>query len=316
MRIKNWWIFHPITIFTGTLISIGSALFIFILKYLEVSNSFANFVKKYRIEPGQFQETNTWVIVLLLSLLVSATLFGVAIIFIYYQKLIGLYRFQQNFINGFTHELKTPIASLRLYIDTFLKYELSASEKKKYLEYMQQDTERLTLNVNQILHLGRIEDRKMKINLSEYEMQKYLSDFLSKHPHYFDNIELKLISSKEFKYFSSVDPELFEMVIMNLVTNAINHSNLEKGKLEISFAQVGELLEISFKDNGQGIPVNEQKNVFKKMYQIGKSSKGSGIGLYLSSSIMKLHKGNLSLRSASKGAEFIISLPLNRKGVE
>lgn len=279
-----------------------------------MSNTFAGFVKKYRLDPNQFQETNTWIIILLLSLLVSATLFGVAIIFIYYQKLIGLYKFQQNFINGFTHELKTPIASLKLYIDTFLRYDLTKDEQKKYLEFMSKDTDRLTLNVNQILHLGRIEDKKLTINLVEYEMQNYLTDFISKNPHYFDDIDLKFNQDKKSKFYSSIDQELFEMVIINIITNAINHSNLERGELNISFSKSGECLEISFKDNGRGIPIKEEKNIFKKMYQIGKRSKGSGIGLYLSTNIMKLHKGKLTLRQIKEhaGANFVIILPLNR----
>jgi signal transduction histidine kinase len=111
--IRTWWIFHPITIFSGTLVAIGSALFIFIRSYLQVNDALLQFVTKYQVD-NQFQDTQTWDIIVILSVLVSVTLFGVAIIFIYYQKLFKLYRFQQNFINGFTHELKTPIASLRL----------------------------------------------------------------------------------------------------------------------------------------------------------------------------------------------------------
>lgn len=269
------------------------------------------------MDPEQFQETNTWVIILLLSILVSATLFGVAIIFIYYQKLIGLYRFQQNFINGFTHELKTPIASLKLYIDTFLKHELSAEEKKKYLQFMQQDTNRLTLNVNQILHLGRIEDKKIKLNLVEHEMQQYVGEFLDKHPHYFNDIEIDLVTQKD-EFRCLIDSELFEMVIMNIITNAINHTNLDKGKLTISFSSSNDLLEISFKDNGQGIPEKEARNIFKKMYQIGKSSKGSGIGLYLSTNIIKLHKGKLVLGKSQEGegANFIVKLPMKKREKE
>ena len=127
-----------------------------------MNNAFYEFVTKYRVEPNQFQESETWVIILMLSILVSLTLFGVAIIFIYYQKLFKLYRFQQNFINGFTHELKTPIASLRLYLDTFKRHELSSEEMNKYINFMINDTERLTLNVNQILQIAKIEDKSYK----------------------------------------------------------------------------------------------------------------------------------------------------------
>lgn len=279
---------------------------------MKVNNVLADFVQKYRLDSSQFQETNTWVIILLLSILVSATLFGVAIIFIYYQKLIGLYRFQQNFINGFTHELKTPIASLKLYIDTFLKHDLSEEEKKKYLEFMQHDTERLTLNVNQILHLGRIEDRKLVVNLQQVEMQNYMSEFLANHPHYFSEIQITFNKDDSKRLYAEIDPELFEMVIMNIITNSINHNQDKKCELNISIVSDTKMINITFQDNGVGIAPKEQKNVFKKMYQVGKNSKGSGIGLYLSTNIMKLHKGSLKLESTgiNYGASFIVSLPV------
>ena len=312
MTIKTWWVFHPVTIFTGTLIAIGSALVIFIRSYLQVSDSLLSFIKKYNIDPDQFQDNQSWVIILLICLLVAATLFGVALIFIYYQKLIRLYRFQQNFINGFTHELKTPIASLRLYLDTFKKYDLDRDEQTKYIEYMIRDTERLTLNVNQILQIAKIEDKNFTPTFRSVNIVEFIESFFSKNPHYFEDLILEINSSEIGSCDINIEPDLFEMIIMNIVTNTLNYGSSDTPKLEISFSIHEDKLSIEFKDNGIGIDKSEFKNVFKKMYQIGKTTKGSGLGLYLSSSIIKIHKGKIRVSSEGlgKGSTFTVILPL------
>jgi signal transduction histidine kinase len=296
------------------LIAIGSALFIFIRSYLQVSDTLLSFVAKHNIDPNQFKDNQSWVIILLISLLVAATLFGVALIFIYYQKLFRLYRFQQNFINGFTHELKTPIASLRLYLDTFKKYDLEKEEQEKYINYMIRDTERLTLNVNQILHIAKIEDKSFRPTFKSINIVTFIESFFSKNPHYFEDLILDVDSSSVEECEIEVEPDLFEMIVMNIVTNAINYGPEDKLKLSIKFNIVEDKLNISFKDNGIGMDKNEFKNVFKKMYQIGKTTKGSGLGLYLSNSIIKIHKGKLRVASdgLGLGTTFTIILPLRK----
>ncbi len=159
----------------------------------------------------------TWVLILLISILMVGIIFGVLLIFIYYQKLIKLYRFQQNFINGFTHELKTPIASLRLYLDTFKKYELPRTEQVKYIDFMLQDTERLALNVSQILNLSKLEDKPKLGTVIETDLEKFTHDFLEKNPQYFSEIEIEFNKASEpFTY--PVDQELFEIVLLLTVT--------------------------------------------------------------------------------------------------
>jgi two-component system phosphate regulon sensor histidine kinase PhoR len=111
------------------------------------------------------------------------------------------------------------------------------------------------------------------------------------------------------------EPDFFEMVIMNIVTNAIIYNKGEEAMLKISIdSSPRGNLAIKFSDNGIGLEKSEFKKVFKKMYQVGKTAKGSGLGLYLSSSIMKIHKGKLSVESdgAGYGSSFIITIPVCR----
>ncbi len=249
--------------------------------------------------------------VVLLSVLVALTLFGVALIFIYYQKLFRLYRFQQNFINGFTHELKTPIASLRLYLDTFLKYDLSKEEQTQYLTYMLNDTERLNQNVNQILQIAKIEDKNFKPSFQKADIIELVKSVPIKNPHYFETLDISFKETSE-KYEVDIVPDLIELVVMNLITNAVNYNESEDPKLEISFEKSDKYIVTTFKDNGIGLDKTEFKNVFKKMYQVGKSTKGSGLGLYLSHNVVKIHKGKLRVSSSGlgKGSAFCLYLPL------
>lgn len=290
-------------------------MYIFIRSYLEVNDTLLEFVKEHRLDASKLQDTESWVIVLFISVLFALTLFGVALIFIYYQKLFRLYRFQQNFINGFTHELKTPIASLRLYLDTFNRYELDRDEQLKYINYMIRDTERLTLNVNQILQIAKVEDKNFEPSFKKINAYQFIENFLKRNPHYFEEIKIKLVEPKIKNTLVMAEPDFFEMVIMNIVTNAIIYNKGEEAQLNISIESTPRgNLAIKFKDNGVGLEKTEFKKVFKKMYQVGKTTKGSGLGLYLSSSIMKIHKGKLSVESEGigYGSTFIVTIPISR----
>lgn len=242
----------------------------------------------------------TWVLILLISILMVGIIFGVLLIFIYYQKLIKLYRFQQNFINGFTHELKTPIASLRLYLDTFKKYELPRTEQVKYIDFMLQDTERLALNVSQILNLSKLEDKPKLGTVIETDLEKFTHDFLEKNPQYFSEIEIEFNKASEpFTY--PVDQELFEIVLMNILTNAIRYKGHRDPKLIIQGRRDRQFFLLEFIDNGIGIEKHELKNIFKKLYQVGRTTKGSGLGLYITQNIIKMHKAEISAKSEGLG---------------
>ncbi|CBW26869.1 putative sensor kinase protein [Halobacteriovorax marinus SJ] len=312
MPMKSFkWYFHPIFIFTFSLVALITSLFLYIRSYLQVSDSVRLFVEKNKVDASQFLATDTWVTILITSILVAIILAGTIIIFVYYQKIIQLYRMQQNFINGFTHELKTPVASIRLFLDTFKKHELSREDQLKYIDFMIRDADRLADNVGQILNLGKIEDRSFNMNNSRVELFELASEFLEKNPHLFESIEINIKKIDHVEYFSFIDTALMEMVFMNIITNAIRYNDSNRPQLNIEFNSLGKKMSISFIDNGMGIKKSEQRNVFKKFYQVGKSTKGSGLGLYLSSQILKLQKGSIEVesRGEGQGSTFTIILP-------
>jgi signal transduction histidine kinase len=255
-------------------------------------------------------QTQTWVLVLILSLLVAVIIAGLLIIYIYYQKVIQLYRLQQNFINGFTHELKTPIASLQLFLETFSRHELPRSEQLKYLEFMKRDTIRLSDNVNRILNLGRLEDRNFKADFIEQDLVVLIEEFLNNTPHLFE--EGKVIFKTDLKFIRlPVDTALFEMLMMNLITNALIYNKSKEKIVEITLSQKNKKIFLDFKDNGIGLEKNQIKKIFKKFYQTGKSTKGSGLGLYIVQIIAKLHKGEIHAFSLGANLGSLFRLTLN-----
>jgi signal transduction histidine kinase len=249
-------------------------------------------VLKYHLNSTGILQTETWVLILILSLLVAVILTGLLIIYIYYQKMIQLYRLQQNFINGFTHELKTPIASLQLFLETFTRHELPREEQLKYFEFMKRDTLRLQENVKRILNLGRLEDRNFRADFIQQDLVILIEQFLESTPHLFEEGKVHFHSEVP-TLILPLDTALFEMLMMNLITNAFIYNNSREKVVDISLKVSGRQAILDFKDNGLGIERSESKKIFKKFYQVGKSTKGSGLGLYIVLNIAKLHKGDI-----------------------
>jgi len=307
--IKSRWFYHPLFIFIFSLIALGSSLIIYIRSYLQVNAALEEVVLKYHLNTSSMLDTETWVIVLILSLLVAVILAGLLIIYIYYQKMIQLYHLQQNFINGFTHELKTPIASLQLFLETFARHELPRDEQLKYLEYMKRDTLRLSDNVNRILNLGRLEDRNFKADFVEQDLVVLIEQFLSSTPHLFE--EGKVTFHSEVRsLILPIDTALFEMLMMNLITNALIYNKSALKTVEIELSVINKQAILDFRDNGMGIDRSQVKKIFKKFFQVGKTTKGSGLGLYIVQSIAKLHKGDIQAISMGPGTGSVFRLTL------
>ncbi|HNT57177.1 MAG TPA: hypothetical protein PKL99_04800, partial [Syntrophales bacterium] len=104
---RTKWFFHPVLIFVFSVTALAASLFLYIYWYVEASAGIADIVRRFNLDRSQIITAQTWLVILTLSLLVGVILAGIFIIFVYNRKLIQLYRMQYNFINNFTHELKT-----------------------------------------------------------------------------------------------------------------------------------------------------------------------------------------------------------------
>ncbi len=315
---RTKWFFHPILVFIFSIIALATSLTLYIYWYVGVSSGLKEVVHKFNLDSGQFLKSETWVVILILSILVGIILIGIFIIFIYNHKIIQLYRMQHNFINNFTHELKTPVTSLNLYLETFMRHQLSRDDQLKYLEYMVQDVERLSDNISRILNLARIESKSYGGEFILSELISTVEKFLKNNEQIFHGCEVNIHNPSARQFAYPINVPLFEMLLMNILTNAIKYNESKKPIVDITFTQQKNQLHIKFADNGIGIEKNEIKKIFKKFYQSGKaddmSAQGSGLGLHLAQNIARIHKSTIVAESKGhgKGSAFTISLPYKK----
>lgn len=313
---QSKWFLHPILIFIFSIVAVALSLFLYIYWYVEVSAGLKKVIQNANLDPDQVLASQTWLVILVLSILVGLILLGIFIIFVYHQKTLQLYRLQRNFINNFTHELKTPVTSLKLYLETFRKYEFSREDQLKYIGYMVLDTDRLSDNINRILNLAKVESKTYGGKFVTADLVRVVERFYKKNRRLFGNCEVHIHHPSEGAFSYLINRSLFEVLLMNLFTNAVKYNESEVPGLDIYFEHTARDLRIRLEDNGIGIPRSELKKIFKKFYQIGRSddmsAKGTGLGLYLVESIAGSHKGKVTAESkeGGKGSVFTVMLPV------
>ena len=318
MRQIRWYL-HPLFIFIFSLITLGLSLFLYIYWYVEVSARLRGLIKNFNLDPEQFLQLDTWVVIVVLSILMGIIMVGIFIIFVFNVKMTRLYRLQHNFINNFTHELKTPVTSMQLYLETFRKYDLPRAKQLKYIGYMLTDVSRLTVNINRILNLAKLESKLYEFKPTQVDLVGAVEDFIRKNSHLFPGCTFRVHNPGGRSFPYPVDQPLFEMLLMNLLANAMKYNDAKEPTVDITYTPRPGQLAISFKDNGLGLTKRESKKIFKKFYRVERGEKngsgGSGLGLYFVDSIVRLHHGRIEAVSdgPGRGTTITITLPLTEK---
>ncbi len=312
---RPFWFLHPVAIFVFSIIALGLSLFLYIYWYVEVSTGLKAVIEKTNLDPEQFVAWQTWVVIMVLSILVGIILLGIILVFVYQRKTLALYRLQHKFINSFTHELKTPATSLQLYLETMIRHELPRDKQLKYLGYMLADVARLTDNINGILNLARLEGKVEGVEFVVVDLVEEVVQFYRKNEQLFRGSEILVNKSEDHCYYCSINSSLFQMMLMNLLSNAIRYNKNDCPQVSIGFSQTEKNVQLSITDNGVGFEKSQARKVFKKFFQIEAQSLthagGTGLGLYMVDQVVRLHKGKVVAQSdgLGKGAKFVVSLP-------
>ena len=218
---------------------------------------------------------------------------------------------QQNFMMAVTHELKTPIAVARLNLETLQKHQLDIEKQKKLIRMTLEETERLNTLTNNILVSAQLEGEGYAASKEELDLSNLVKDcirdVIQRYP------ERRFIESIEPDMDVKGDPLLLQLLINNLLENAMKYSPKEK-PITCLLDQHSGKIQLSVKDEGPGIPSDEKKNVFKKFYRLEdeatRKTQGTGLGLYLCKKIAQGHNGDIVVTdNTPHGSNFIVSLP-------
>jgi two-component system, OmpR family, sensor histidine kinase SenX3 len=225
---------------------------------------------------------------------------------------------QQNaFLNAVTHELKTPIASIKLYLETLKTRDLTEEKRQEFYDIMLKDNARLLNTVEQVLQASRTrESQKGLRNVTKIELNSLLAEAVSiiKSRYNLQDEELNFIKNEAMFDISGDKNELLS-AFTNLLDNAVKYSK-EKIKVTVRARNLdSKNVIIRIRDEGIGIPPSEVKRVFRRFYRVPnlttQKQKGTGLGLFIVQSIIKNHGGKISVESEGeeKGSVFTIQLP-------
>jgi len=309
------WYLHPVFIFACSIFALATFLVLTVGLYMEIRSALEVIILKFNIDPHSIFPSKTGMTVLVLTLLITVVLAGILLAFIYYQKTVNLFRLQHNFIYNFTHELKTPVTSLRIYLETFTRHEMAPRDIRKYSHAMLEDIDRLTENIDRILNLARIESQNFGSEVTRKDLVHLVQAFCQKNTSIFRDLSIRIENpgSRQFKY--PVNRFLFEILLMNIISNALKYNESDSPVLVITFRHYLQKVTMDFSDNGIGVDRQEAKKIFTKFYRAGRTDEGptggSGLGLYLVSSIAGIHGWRASVSSNGKGqgSRFTITIP-------
>lgn len=253
-------------------------------------------------------------IVMLMVLSLILTLF-----FIYLNRQMNVTRQYDNFIANVTHELKSPLSSIQLYLETMRKHDVPPIKQNEFLTLMLTDIERLNQLISSILYLSSLEQRKIAKKVTHdyhvYEtdtiIHQVIKEALAEIKFPQENVEIIGEANCE----CVIDRNWLKIVFNNLIDNALKYSK-NPARIKIQLSQGIKYFYIEFSDQGIGIASNDQKKVFNKFQRIynpeSPNVKGTGLGLYWVKEIIEYHGGkiNVTRSGKNKGTTFKIALPI------
>ena len=226
-----------------------------------------------------------------------------------------------TFINAVTHELKTPIASIRLYLQTLQRREVAESQRRDFYQSMLLDTDRLMYTVEQVLKAGAVAHKKapsQQLPLNLNDLTRECVD-VARSRHHLPPDSLHYRESLNGAGSANVigDPEELRTAISNLLDNAVKYSP-DGVHISVDLTVPDEKrVVLSVCDRGVGIPQHELKRIFKRFYRVTPRSlspvKGTGLGLFIVRSIARKHGGNVFAHSEGLGKGTTVTLELPRR---
>ena len=241
---------------------------------------------------------------------------GLGLVWANVRRELRLSRLKSDFVANVSHELKTPLALIRLYAETLeLKRVPGEERRSEYYRVIGKESRRLTQLINNILDFSRIEAGRREYRMVPSDIAAVVRDVVESYRFAIEKqgFSLALELADELPALA-IDPEAISQALINLLNNAIKYSPEQK-EIRVGLRRTGDRVLLSVSDRGIGIPRAEHRRIFEKFYRVETSlvhtTKGSGLGLALVQHIAEAHGGKVEIESApGEGSTFTLSLPV------
>ena len=228
-------------------------------------------------------------------------------------KTISLTRRQSNFIDSVTHELKSPIASLKLYLQTLTRRQVPRDQEADFYQYMLEDVERLDQLINHMLEVGRVERGSAQREIREVNLAELLTHCSEtvclRYRVPLETVDLQLQPC--LVNGSKVD---LDMVFRNLIDNAVKYGGQDpKVNVKVELLP-GDRVAVMVSDNGPGIPKKMRRKIFGRFVRLGmeleREKLGTGLGLYIVRTLVRRHRGMIRVHDGPDGTGTVFEVEL------
>jgi len=257
-------------------------------------------------------------VVALIVLIITAILFIIAFTIVQsFERLAEASRMKSEFISVVSHQLRAPLSNLRWAIELLMSGRLGKIEEKQteYFRILKENSARMGELVSDLLTVSRIETATLPLKEKEFFLEELIQELISELKPFASasNVEIEFKSQKDLpKVFA--DSSQIRLVVENLLDNSVRYVK-DKGKVEIKLERRNKNLYFEIKDNGVGIPKEDQRYIFQKFFRseniLRYQTQGSGLGLYISKAIVEKSGGKIGFKSEeNKGSTFWFTLPI------
>ena len=303
-------IFHPVMALIAVQLVWITLVIFWIYWFIGKQREFSELAKKY--SPELIGIGFNWVVMVEGLIMLAVILAGVYVIFAYWRRQSKLYDKQRNFITQVTHELKSPLASIQLHLETIRLRRPTGDRLDAFVGTMLSDTDRLHYLINNLLMTARLEQRRRPAERRMIDastlLQEYVERERTKLPQG-GSISLEVEPGIKIQ----VVPDEMGIVMRNLFENAVLYSP-GSPEIFVKLAKEGNFVRLYMKDKGRGLEKNELKRVLEKFYRVpqtGENVRGTGLGLHIVQTIIRGYGGSVKVESdgAGQGCTVVLTMP-------
>jgi len=233
------------------------------------------------------------------------------------EQLEALNQTRNQFVSNASHELKTPLATMKIMIESLIyQPDMDAELRTEFLGDVNAEINRLSSIVSDLLVLVKVDSRSSELNKEKLSLAEVVKDAQHRLQPMMAKREQEMQLQLQDSCDMLADKSMMQQIVYNLMDNAVKYTP-KQGKITVTLQRVGKEAVLTVADNGPGIPRESQPHIFERFYRVdkarGRESGGTGLGLSIVQQYVNLHDGKIRVQSEEdRGAAFIVELPLNK----